>query len=217
MKRLKNRGFTQIQLLTVIASIAMLTAILIPAINHSRISARQAVDQSNVRNIGLALVIYTNENGEAFPATENALDLAELLANEGDLTDAAIWNSPQGSGNVAFDFREDGVFVRRGRSSDYVVLVSADEQELLTMDRLQGRTPMVFLTGLQEDGTWSKDKSLSPYGNRGGAIIFAGGMSAFAKALGTEDFPFPRGADSMTEATPDGGVFIDSAGAYSFK
>jgi prepilin-type N-terminal cleavage/methylation domain-containing protein len=54
-------GFTLIELLVVIAIIAILAAILFPVFSQAREKARQAVCTSNLRNIGMAAVQYTQD------------------------------------------------------------------------------------------------------------------------------------------------------------
>jgi len=50
----KRRGFTLIELLVVIAIIAVLMAILMPALNRVREQGKRAVCLSNVKQLGLA-------------------------------------------------------------------------------------------------------------------------------------------------------------------
>ena len=58
-----NRAFTLIELLTVIAIITILAGILIPAIGTVRRKAATAKAVSNVRQIGMANSLYSQENG----------------------------------------------------------------------------------------------------------------------------------------------------------
>jgi len=62
-----RRGFTLIELLVVIAIIAILAAILFPVFARAREKARQASCQSNVRQGGLALLMYIQDTDEVFP------------------------------------------------------------------------------------------------------------------------------------------------------
>ena len=62
-----RRGFTLIELLVVIAILAILAAILFPVFARAREKARQASCQSNLRQLGLATLMYAQDYDERLP------------------------------------------------------------------------------------------------------------------------------------------------------
>jgi prepilin-type N-terminal cleavage/methylation domain-containing protein/prepilin-type processing-associated H-X9-DG protein len=65
----RTMGFTLVELLVVIGIIALLISILLPSLNKARETANRAKCASNLHQIGLAILLYQNENQQLSPRT----------------------------------------------------------------------------------------------------------------------------------------------------
>jgi prepilin-type N-terminal cleavage/methylation domain-containing protein/prepilin-type processing-associated H-X9-DG protein len=63
----KEHGFTLIEILVVVAIIALLAAILFPVFSRARENARRASCQSNMKQLGLAITQYVQDYDERYP------------------------------------------------------------------------------------------------------------------------------------------------------
>ena len=86
----KTRGFTLIELLVVIAIIAILAAMLLPALQSARERGRRGSCVSNLKQIGTALMQYSQDYREKMPngdcrATPTDATKVTVALGEGDL------------------------------------------------------------------------------------------------------------------------------------
>jgi prepilin-type processing-associated H-X9-DG protein/prepilin-type N-terminal cleavage/methylation domain-containing protein len=63
----RRTGFTLVELLVVIGIIALLIGILLPSLSGARESARSVASLSNLRQVGIGLLAYRNENRGFYP------------------------------------------------------------------------------------------------------------------------------------------------------
>ena len=70
----EKRAFTLVELLVVVAIIALLVSILLPALGQAREQAKKVVCLNNCHQWALAVVIYTAENDDEFPVRRARTD-----------------------------------------------------------------------------------------------------------------------------------------------
>ena len=104
----KKRGFTLIELLVVIAIIAILAALLLPALQRARDRARMSLCQSNLKQLFISLTVYMQDMGDIMPVANcdsgrTGNNWYQVLVSSGYMSDRKVFICPNDSSPDTFN------------------------------------------------------------------------------------------------------------------
>ena len=114
-----NKGFTLIELLVVIAIIGILAGILLPVLSRARESARKTQCMSNIKQIGMGLIMYANENNETFPTDTTGAMASLNLLYDTYISDNKVFNCPSDTTVTAATNAGMSVYVAGGSAEAF--------------------------------------------------------------------------------------------------
>jgi prepilin-type N-terminal cleavage/methylation domain-containing protein/prepilin-type processing-associated H-X9-DG protein len=101
-----KRGFTLIELLVVVAIISLLAAILFPVFMRARENARRVSCASNMKQLGLGLIQYTQDYDERMPSMATGIDWRSALYSY--VKSAQIYACPSRKSRLDPNAKTDG-------------------------------------------------------------------------------------------------------------
>lgn len=209
----QSGAFTLIELLTVIAIIGILAAIVIPTVGTVRDKAQRAVDGNSVREILKAAQIYAGDNQDRLPdpvnipnqtltAPQIAWKWPGILAKNNILTDPTFWfakNDPAFNGTYPTFIIQPTAqrnslhnSFTQGRSPSWEFVGGVKMSDPAT-------TPVVYTRGLTAAGTWNTTSGV--YKDAGGFIAFLGGNVSFFPNIQGANSPFYSNNPTSTSQT----------------
>ena len=118
------QGFTLIELMIVIAIIAILAGIMIPNSVKSRDEARLTATKENLKNIGTALEMYAADNAGYYPT-----ELKKLTPDYLKTVPTCPWGGRRYDYQFSVNPNKWGIYAIRG--NDYVVITSAGDLDVI--------------------------------------------------------------------------------------
>jgi len=198
-----SKGFTLIELLVVIAIIGILAGILLPVLSRARESARKTQCMSNVKQIGMGLIMYANENSETFPSsTASNPAMASLnMLYDTYISDNKVFNCPSDTSVTAATNAGMSVYTSGGSQA------FTQTQSSYGYDRshTQADDADVALAADRPPATPSATASTANHNSRGQNIVYVDGHVEFVNS--------PLAGWYSSDGTTRDNIYLNTAGS----
>ncbi|MDP0499303.1 MAG: type II secretion system protein [Verrucomicrobiota bacterium JB022] len=229
---LKRRsGFSLVELVTVIAVIGILIALIVPAVGGIQDGARKTQAANKLRQIAQSYQAYLQQTGGQKPIlASDAYDFAAKLAETAELNVPDVWIVDEDPLVVAASGTRPAV-VALPPSGEATTWMPAAEFEAYPLSfavatRLNpaapaATTPLAWTRGLATDGTWNAaDATAHPgvYGEEGGHVVFLDGHVKFYPSLAEDGgqlqhYTTKARTANIQEAISPGAQAVDMGGS----
>lgn len=192
---IRHAGFTLVELLTVIAIIAILAGIIIPSVGTMKTRAHKAKAQSNARQIAMAYNTLAADDkniikGGPFRTKTKPNEAADIyewagvLANSAGLDDASIWYLEADGGapiNIPNTVLAAGTGDRGVHEDFNNTSLAWSVVYGMPKSAPASKTPLMWTRGLAPDGYWTEkaigagESDKSVWGEEGGHIAYLDG------------------------------------------
>jgi prepilin-type N-terminal cleavage/methylation domain-containing protein/prepilin-type processing-associated H-X9-DG protein len=139
--RRRARGFTLVELLVVIAVMALLAGLLLPALSRARAEARRAACLSNLGQLSKAVCMYASEHDSQFPSVAARPTINKDLPRLCDV----LWSQTSDPNVFRCPADTQGFYEKEGSSYEFNTLLNGRRQDGLIEEVIgSSRTPMLY-------------------------------------------------------------------------
>ncbi len=177
----KRQGFTLIELLVVIAIIAILAALLLPAVQQAREAARRTQCRNNLKQLGLALHNYHDSHSQFPPANIRAPE------NGGEFGNGFAWGAfllPNLEQTAIYNKLNFQIGVFEGQNKTLIQSLPGLPSVICPTDAQRNRTISVYLGATPANTNEMTSVPSTSYFGSGGAFQWAGESSNSNEANG---------------------------------